>query len=226
MRRPLKGIDDNNILTSNQKAFLHAFAKSELRDTFRLTGGTALSAFYLEHRLSEDLDFFSSEKVPLSVLESFLKTIDTIKDISFSRLFDRQIFNLRTRDAGDLKVEFTAYSLASIEEYVSVNGLRIDGFLDIVVNKLCAIADRVDAKEYVDVYCALMSSDLSLKRLMDFAERKCDIKGIRHVLKSRLLQIPGGISKLPLRRPLTEDEVKALFERLLRDIIAGEISAG
>jgi predicted nucleotidyltransferase component of viral defense system len=29
---------------------------------FRLTGGTALRAFYLEHRLSEDLDFFLMRK--------------------------------------------------------------------------------------------------------------------------------------------------------------------
>lgn len=31
-------------------------------------------------------------------------------------------------------------------------GLYIDGFLDMTVNKLCAMADRFDAKDYVDVY--------------------------------------------------------------------------
>lgn len=64
MKRPLKGIRNNAILTTAQISLLEEFIKSDLNDVFRLTGGTALSAFYLEHRLSEDLDFFSHEKIP------------------------------------------------------------------------------------------------------------------------------------------------------------------
>ncbi len=33
-----------------------------MAEVYYLSGGTALSAFYLEHRHSEDLDFFSGEK--------------------------------------------------------------------------------------------------------------------------------------------------------------------
>lgn len=94
MKKPLRNIDDNKILTPNQKSFLHEFTKSELRNVFRLTGGTALSAFYLEHRLSEDLDFFSSENVPLAIIENFLKSIDSVMKIFFSKHFDRNIFDL------------------------------------------------------------------------------------------------------------------------------------
>ncbi len=103
-----------------------------------------------------------------------------------------------------------------------IDNLRIDSFLDIVVNKLCAIADRYDAKDYVDVYCALKNSDLNLKDLFVLAEKKCNIKGIRHVLKNRLLQIPDGIQKLPLKIELTETDLKIFFEILIRDIIASE----
>ncbi len=222
MKEPLKGIDDNRILTLHQKLFLNKFTKSELREAFRLTGGTALSAFYLEHRLSEDLDFFSSEKIPLSVLEEFLKSLDNVKDISFSRLFDRNLFNLKLRDDNFLKVEFSRYSLKNIEACPVVDHLTIDGFLDIIVNKLCAVADRSDAKDYVDIYCALKNSNLSLKRLMALAENKCDIKGIGHVLKSRLLQMPSGLDRLPLIKDLTEIDVKVFFEKNIREIIASE----
>ncbi len=222
MKKPLRGVDNSIILTPNQKDFLHKFTKSELRDVFRLTGGTALSAFYLEHRLSEDLDFFSTEKVPLPFLEGFLKSLDNVTEISFTRLFDRNLFNLKIKDGSSLKVEFTAYPLVNIEEYVAIDHLRIDSFLDITVNKLCAIADRSDAKDYVDVYCVLKNSDFPLKELIGLAEKKCDIKGIHHILKSRLLQIPEGINKLPLKVDLTEADVKNLFEKLIRDIIASE----
>jgi len=172
MKKPLRNIDDSKILTSDQKTFLHEFTKSELRDVFRLTGGTALSAFYLEHRLSEDLDFFSSENVPMTVIEKFLKSIDGITGVSLSKIFDRNIFSLKIRDNRFLKVEFTSYQLKNIEECAIIDNLRIDSFLDITVNKLCAIADRSDAKDYIDVYCALKNSELSLKELMDLAEKK------------------------------------------------------
>lgn len=56
-RKPIRNIDDSEILTLQQKTFLNEFVKTDLKDVFRLTGGTALSAFYLEHRLSDDLDF-------------------------------------------------------------------------------------------------------------------------------------------------------------------------
>ncbi|MEO0122442.1 MAG: nucleotidyl transferase AbiEii/AbiGii toxin family protein [candidate division WOR-3 bacterium] len=47
------------ILTPLQQDFIRAFSKTKLVENFFLTGGTALSAFYLFHRYSEDMDFFT-----------------------------------------------------------------------------------------------------------------------------------------------------------------------
>ena len=48
---------------------------SQITSRFYLTGGTALSEFYLRHRLSEDLDLFSEEEVKPGMIEAFLKKI-------------------------------------------------------------------------------------------------------------------------------------------------------
>jgi hypothetical protein len=40
---------------------------------FYLTGGTALAEFYLQHRLSEDLDFFSEQEVESQAIAVFWK---------------------------------------------------------------------------------------------------------------------------------------------------------
>jgi hypothetical protein len=45
-------IADNPILTDDQKVLLARFGGWDLRDVFYLTGGTALSAIYLQHRCS------------------------------------------------------------------------------------------------------------------------------------------------------------------------------
>lgn len=105
--KPLQTIDHNPILTPAQVAFLKAFAKSDLARTFRFTGGTALSAFYLAHRLSEDLDFFADQRAPFYTCETFLKTLPIVRDITFTKLHDRNIFLLSLRDSSSLKVEFT-----------------------------------------------------------------------------------------------------------------------
>ena len=41
-----------------KRAIDFIFSRSELND-FYLTGGTALAGYYLNHRISDDLDFFS-----------------------------------------------------------------------------------------------------------------------------------------------------------------------
>jgi len=47
---------------------------------FYLTGGTALAAFYLHHRYSEDLDFFSETEFDISGVNVFLASLkNTLK---------------------------------------------------------------------------------------------------------------------------------------------------
>src|SRR5258708_17660707 len=54
-----------DVLTRFQLNVLKVLSREPLLKDFYLTGGTALSAFYLHHRLSEDLDFFT--EVPTNV---------------------------------------------------------------------------------------------------------------------------------------------------------------
>ena len=55
----LKG---NGLLTPAQQKFLAAFSHLPDQARFYLTGGTALTEFYLGHRLSFDLDLFTSDQ--------------------------------------------------------------------------------------------------------------------------------------------------------------------
>ena len=49
------------ILTAFQRQLLKHIGQSSIANNFYLTGGTALAAFFLHHRLSEDLDFFTAD---------------------------------------------------------------------------------------------------------------------------------------------------------------------
>ncbi|MGH9194310.1 MAG: nucleotidyl transferase AbiEii/AbiGii toxin family protein, partial [Acidimicrobiia bacterium] len=55
------------MLTETQQRFLEAFFDGDSRNPFYLSGGTALAAYYLHHRFSDDLDFFTRERHALSL---------------------------------------------------------------------------------------------------------------------------------------------------------------
>jgi predicted nucleotidyltransferase component of viral defense system len=55
-------LKSKGILTDLQKEILLIFSKIPDSNNFYLTGGTALSEFYLGHRKSFDLDIFTIEK--------------------------------------------------------------------------------------------------------------------------------------------------------------------
>lgn len=151
--------------------------------------------------------------------------MDCVSEISYTKQFDQNLFQIKLQDASLLKVEFTFYPLKNLEEPHMIEGLRVDSFLDIVVNKMWAIADRTDAKDFVDLYYALKKGNLSLNRLMGLAEKKCEIKGIRHIMKRRLLQVPGGIHKLSLKASVSVDKMKDFFKRFIKKMIEEEILA-
>ena len=160
--------------------------------------------------------------------QRFLSRLRFADVLSATKKFDRNIFILRNKDGSTLKVEFTYYPLHNIEDPWDLDGLQVDSFLDLIVNKLCAIADRVEAKDYLDVYFALQKSDHSMEELIRLAERKCEIKGIYHILKSRLLQIPEGVDSLiPPKAglvPVEPDAIRDFFERSVREMVRKEIS--
>ncbi len=218
-KKPKRGIEDNRILTKWRKLFLQSFAGSDLTDVYRLSGGTALAAFYLEHRLSEDLDFFSSEKIPFRIADSFLTGLDFIDHVHFTKKFDRNIFSCELRNGDLLKTEFIYYPLQNLHDPIVVDGAPIDAFIDVVVNKLCALADRIDIKDYVDVYCAVRDDPPSLERFIDLAEEKCEVSGIRHILMSRLLKIPDGFERLEMMVHIQLDEMKTFFSTAVKKFV-------
>jgi len=57
-----------------QRELLLKLLENEIIEkSFFLTGGTALSVFYLGHRISEDLDFFTTSDVNLGDLSFWIK---------------------------------------------------------------------------------------------------------------------------------------------------------
>lgn len=145
------------ILEPEQEKFLDLIAKeNSLIKLFYLSGGTALTAFYLHHRRSEDLDFFSDEEFNPLIINSFLKKIKGklgIKTIDAQQTYNRNIYFLRLSSADKpLKVEFNYYPFERIEKGITRGNLSIDSVLDIAVNKAFTISQRPRFRDFIDLY--------------------------------------------------------------------------
>ncbi|MEM3581666.1 MAG: nucleotidyl transferase AbiEii/AbiGii toxin family protein, partial [Candidatus Bathyarchaeia archaeon] len=64
-----------SVLTPLQRRLLAEIGRSSLRSDFYLTGGTALAAFYLHHRYSLDLDFFTTNPAALLQVPAVMQEI-------------------------------------------------------------------------------------------------------------------------------------------------------
>lgn len=184
----ISNIKDSVILDKKQKEFIFLFAVHPLKDEFYLSGGTALAAFYLQHRYSEDLDFFCERDFRVEPVLEFLHQLPGIVKVDYDSKFDRKLFLLQFEHNQILKVEFTKYPFSRIQPGLKVEGINIDSLEDILINKLLAMTDRKDPKDYFDIYCILKSNPVfKIKAAVEKAEKKFGISGVKYVLQSKLL---------------------------------------
>lgn len=217
-------MEEVEILTDIQKKFLRLFGDSGLVKDYYLTGGTALSAHYLKHRYSEDLDFFAQEAAPLENIERFC--IQSASKLglgqpTLSRLYDRRIFTFQNGDL--LKVEFTEYPYPPLAEKSDIDGVKVDSLRDIAANKLMAVIDRFESKDYIDL--AVIVNQMSIEEIATDAERKFRVRIEPLTLGARLM-LAENIAVMPrLLIDLTkEDVVKQLTaeaEKLRRRVLDG-----
>lgn len=166
-----------NILTKTQEKALRIIADADkLRERFYLTGGTALAGFYLGHRYSEDLDFFSPEEVDPMGVDVFLKTHKSefgFDSFEYQQSMNRNLYFLQF-GGEELKMEFTYFPFTQIEKPTEEHRLRIDSRLDIAVNKLFAIYQRSLARDYIDFYMLCKKEGYTIKDMLSKARVKFD----------------------------------------------------
>lgn len=146
-------------MTASQDLFLRCVADhASFKSRFYLTGGTALAAFYLKHRYSEDLDFFSEEEIsPLSIaafVQSLKKDL-RYRKADFQQSLNRYLVFLTFQKGPELKVEFTYYPGAPLEPRKTIAGIVVDSLFDIAVNKAFTIAQNARTRDFIDLYLIL-----------------------------------------------------------------------
>lgn len=165
------------ILSKKQQELLTILGEeSAIYDNFYLTGGTALAEFYLQHRLSEDLDFFSEELFePESILITLRKIQNKVgfEKIQYEQSFNRNLYFLIFSDE-TIKTEFTYFPFPRIQVKKKIGALFIDSLQDIAVNKVFTIYQKPRVRDFIDLYLIMQQESWSLEVLVKLAQAKFD----------------------------------------------------
>lgn len=133
-----------------QRTLLKVIGGTPLWRAFFLTGGTCLAAFYLHHRVSQDLDFFTVEDIDLRELVADTRAMLRPEQIV---AVGEHFFSCVVEG---IKLDFVAdrFSGPGPRPAVTLDevAVSIDRLDNLRPNKICALISRGAAKDAVDCY--------------------------------------------------------------------------
>jgi predicted nucleotidyltransferase component of viral defense system len=154
-----------------------ASAEKEITNWFYLTGGTALSEFYLQHRLSEDLDFFSESNINEAKIDKFISYASDklgakiVKETHMAILIYKLSF-----DKGEiLKIDFANRPFKELETGTKFKNLKIASLWDIVVDKFYTILHRTTARDFIDLYFGIKEVGCDTQQLVSALNEKYEM---------------------------------------------------
>jgi predicted nucleotidyltransferase component of viral defense system len=219
------------ILTNLQKKILLRFSELSDKDAFYLTGGTALSAFYLKHRKSRDLDFFTPVEELILPFSQRLETSLIKEDLRVQRLRGFHSFvELSVNSEDDsTAVHFgldSPFRFEQPSDFEEIPGVKVDSLIDLATNKLLALFGRAELRDFIDVYF-LVKERYTRETLVDKSAQK-DPGFDPYWFGVALERIDGFSDDSPdmllLTRPCSMKELKD-FVRLWKEDILKEITS-
>ena len=141
-----------DILPFKTKKVLHNLNKLNLINNFYLTGGTALS-LQLEHRESEDLDFFNQNTFEPEIIQRQLTAIGKLKEVAI----DTGTLNCFL---DGVKLQFLYYPYRLLEPKIKWKNIQVSSKLDVACTKLITISSRGSKKDFIDLFFLLKEYDL------------------------------------------------------------------
>jgi predicted nucleotidyltransferase component of viral defense system len=211
-----------SLLTEQQRNFLAFFdAHAELYEKFYFSGGTALNEYYLQHRFSEDLDFFAEKEISGADLNLFLtgrKKDFSAESIQFAQSFNRNLFFLRFADDTELKLEFTYYPFTRLENGRKIGNIQIDSALDITVNKIFILTQQARGRDYFDIYIACQKYKFDFMDLLKKARQKFDYPLNYLELGKNLLKVKTFLADPILLQKIDKADVEKYYLSLAKKI--------
>lgn len=133
------------------------------KENFYLAGGTALAEYYLGHRLSFDLDYFTGTENLVLPLSYQIETACQKRGLSLKvvRRFSTYVELLIEKGDESLKIDVALDSPYRFgPPLISQQGIYINDYPDLRVDKLLAYFGRSEPRDAVDLYFIMQKEPL------------------------------------------------------------------
>lgn len=203
---------------------------TDLKLPFYLTGGTALSRFYFNHRYSDDLDFFVNGdpdfkdyvklfleyfNAPATKIKFKINTERINLAENYAQLF---IFNNDT----ELKIDFVNDLPIRYDNIVISENLgKIDSLKNILTNKISALY-RFEIKDYVDIRFIAKNYKFNWRQLINEAKQKeasVDPLEILNLFRTFPFE---NLDLIKWIKPVDYNQLKTDFFIIAEDILNGK----
>jgi len=189
-----------------------------------LTGGTALGRFYLNHRLSDDLDFFANSDLNFKIYTSEIYSkVDKEFQVNKEQIVltdDFMRFFIEERGIS-LKVELVndvAYraNVPLVYEYG-----YLDTPLNILSNKLTALCGRDEPKDVFDILSISVNYSFNWKEVFSHSKQKAVINEIDVV--QRLYEFPTELVStiMTIGKPIDPTILSLQIKQIADDFMLG-----
>jgi hypothetical protein len=217
---PLTG---KGIITPFQQQVLRDFSAFSDSKFFYLTGGTALSEFYYGHRKSYDFDLFTAEpNLILPFARALSRELKGKYNFSAVRNFESlSEFELSKGDKS-IRVQLALDSPFRFEPPEETNyGVKVNGYRDLIVDKMLAYYGRAETRDAVDLYLILEREDFNmLSKSCGEKDPGFDLYWFAAALE-KSADFPDNIERLPIEMLIDIDvkDMKQKFDKLAKEII-------
>lgn len=151
-----------------------------------------------------------------STVEEVRKTLGAA-EIRYRRAYDRRMFFFPVASE-ELKIEFTYYPFAPIRQPSEISGLRVDSLEDVAANKLMALIDRIEPKDFVDIFFILKETEITVPKLRELLAKKFHLQLEAMTLGSEFAKV-RSLEALPkMIKPLILSELKQFFSDQAREL--------
>lgn len=206
-----------NVLTRAQRSFLSRFFAQKAAQSFYLTGGGALAEFYLQHRVSQDIDLFTQDAVAWRLIERDLR--EAADEVGAALEFspaagENELHRAFLQLPGEprLKIDVVRDSPPFFgEPILQPDGVIVDSLDNIAVGKLLALYGRAYPRDFVDVYFLCLTG-LDIDRLLGLGRQKDP--GLIDVYLAEMVRQVTQLDREdlpPLLKPLDLEQMKRFF---------------
>ncbi|OGH14498.1 MAG: hypothetical protein A3H50_01845 [Candidatus Levybacteria bacterium RIFCSPLOWO2_02_FULL_37_10] len=203
-------------LSKNTQGNLALLGRQKWASSFYLAGGTACS-LYFGHRLSFDLDFFTSKEFNPKTITERLKSLGKLT-------VDQDTEGTFLGSLNEIKISFFIYPYPPIFKPGIFQNVAVADLRDIACMKIDAISTRGTKRDFIDLF--FICKKYKLLTLFDFFGKKYKgvdynlfhlVKSLSYFTNAEEQQMPQMIEKISWQevKKFYIDETRTLTKKIL-----------